>query len=31
MKVTGITSVEDDKPVKYSQEVSFTADKYEIV
>ncbi|XP_031549783.1 coatomer subunit delta-like [Actinia tenebrosa] len=31
VKVTEVTGVEDEKPIKFSQEVSFTAEKYEIV
>lgn len=31
LKITEITSAEDRKPVKFSQEVSFSVDKYEIV
>lgn len=31
LKITEILSTDDRKPVKFSQEVSFSVDKYEIV
>lgn len=31
LKITEITSVDDEKPVKFSQEVGFSVEKYEIV
>lgn len=30
-QITEITSVDDEKPVKFSQEVGFSVEKYEIV
>lgn len=31
LQITEITSVDDEKPVKFSQEVGFSVEKYEIV